>query len=971
LRFAHTADGTDERRTHGALRRPRLLTGGIGALVLGCLFLLASAVSAFAANEHTTLLGSYEKTGPGSGTGEGGQVAWDPTNDFLYLCADERYYRLHRPGPGAADPAGTVTRPGPFGNCADFEVDDSATASAGNVLSITGGFFTPALIHGYNSAGSPLGSPFPFELGGGQGCDVAIASNGNFFLTHRAGQSIKQFSSTGNAITTIPFAGGTPCSMDVVPATGDLIVQCNDCTNRPIYRLTAASGYTAKTLVIPSVPGFGEVEMAINGAQNKIYLANLGEQNARSYDLTTGALLETITPVGQGFPQDVAVDEETDTIVLTVGGYESGRIQEYPGVKLPVATTGNPVGDNELTGTADPKLAGPITGCFFEYGPVSASGFPSKVNCADTLPIAVAEPVSALLPTSLLGGETYRYRLGVSTAAPGVGHHDGEKTVKPEWVDALAPVTPSPIARTTASLKGSFTGNGEATEYKFEWGLASSSTFESESSFASAGSPVGAAQISHPATGLQPEAEYKFRVWAKNGIGLSRSATMTFKTLPKVQNLTTKDATDIAPKSATLNGSFDGDGTATSYQFEYGQIPGVYSSTTPETSAGSPNVTTQVSAPLSGLELEKTYYFRVVATNTMGTTYGAEKSFTTKPAVAGVQTLAATDVDAEDITLNGTFTGDGAATSYYFEYGLTQSYGLTTPEVDAGSPSGATPVTFELTEYEGFKTYNYRLVAKNSFGETRGANQTFTAPAAELPGVGPASAGEVSPTTAKLSSSVDPNRWATVYTFEYGPTADYGSATVLDVVVDGKGTSLVPVDAELTDLAPGTTYHFRIVAINLVGTTHGADQTFITPDVPLIVSADSSNVSTTGAQLSGLVDPKQSPTTAHFEYGANGAFDQTTPSVNLGADSAPHPLSADLTGLAPGTTYSFRLVATNAIGTSTSVPGTFTTSPAPASTPPPDGGGGDKPLRCKKGFVKRTGKNGKPRCVKRKKRNRR
>ena len=443
---------------------------------------------------------------------------------------------------------------------------------------------------------------------------------------------------------------------------------------------------------------------------------------------------------------------------------------------------------------------------------------------------------------------------------------------------------------------------------------------------------------------------------------------MTFNTLPKVQNLITKDATNVAPRSATLNASFDGDGTATSYHFEYGQTPGVYTTETSETSVGSPNAPTDVSAPISNLELETTYYYRVVATNTLGTTNGAEKSFTTKPAVAGVTTLAPSDVDSDDITLNGEFQGDGAQTSYYFEYGQTTSYGFKTPEVDAGSPTGATPVSFELSEYEGFKTYNYRLVAKNSFGETRGGNQSFEAPDAALPGVGPAAAEEVGPTTATLSSSVDPNRWATVYAFEYGPTAAYGSSTVLEDVLDGKGTSPVPVSADLSGLQPGTTYHFRIVAINLVGTTHGIDQTFQTPGAPLIDSAGVDSTSQAGAQLTGLVTPKSSPTTAHFEYGTTPGLGSRTPETAVGSDESAHAVNASLSGLSPDTTYHFRLVATNEVGSTASAIGTFTTAPATVSRQPE----GERPKRvkCKKGFVKRKTKSGKVKCVKKKKKKR-
>ena len=335
-----------------------------GVFLLSCFFLVFAAVPAFAANEHTTITGEYEKQGPGTGLGEGGQVAFDPINDYLYLCADQRYYRLHRPGHGAADPAGTVARPGPFSTtCADFDVDDSATASAGNVLSVTAGFFNPSLIHGYDDNLTPLPAPFPFELGGSVGCDIGIANNGDFFVTHQATQTIRRYSSTGSAITTIPFSGGTPCSLDVNPVNNDLLVQCESCTNRPLYRLTAASGYTTKELVLPSVPGFGGVEMAINGALNKIYLAGFSAPEVRSYDLATGSQLEAFAAGGPniGFPQDVAVDESSDTVFLPVGGFNSGRLLEIPGVKVPLATTGNPVGDNELTGTADPNGAGDIT----------------------------------------------------------------------------------------------------------------------------------------------------------------------------------------------------------------------------------------------------------------------------------------------------------------------------------------------------------------------------------------------------------------------------------------------------------------------------------------------------------------------------------------------------------------------------------------------------------------------------------
>ena len=82
-----------------------------------------------------------------------------------------------------------------------------------------------------------------------------------------------------------------------------------------------------------------------------------------------------------------------------------------------------------------------------------------------------------------------------------------------------------------------------------------------------------------------------------------------------------------------------------------------------------------------------TYDFRIVATNSAGTTDGANQSFTTlgPPIVA---TNAATGVTDTTATLNGSVTPDGLATTYYFQYGTTTSYGTQVPATPASAGSG-------------------------------------------------------------------------------------------------------------------------------------------------------------------------------------------------------------------------------------------------------------------------------------------
>ena len=81
-------------------------------------------------------------------------------------------------------------------------------------------------------------------------------------------------------------------------------------------------------------------------------------------------------------------------------------------------------------------------------------------------------------------------------------------------------------------------------------------------------------------------------------------------------------------------------------------------------------------------------------------------------------------------------------------------------------------------------------------------------------------------TTATLNGTVNPNKEATSFRFEYGTTTNYGTQTPVDTV---SGNNPKPVSAGITGLSPTTTYHFRVIAENPSGKSEGADMTFTTP----------------------------------------------------------------------------------------------------------------------------------------------
>jgi putative hemolysin len=90
----------------------------------------------------------------------------------------------------------------------------------------------------------------------------------------------------------------------------------------------------------------------------------------------------------------------------------------------------------------------------------------------------------------------------------------------------------------------------------------------------------------------------------------------------------TTDATDVTSSTATLNGTVNPNGGSTSYHFEYGTSTN-YGTNTPTASAGSGTSAVSVSAGITGLTAETLYHFRIVASNSGGTSYGDDLTFTT------------------------------------------------------------------------------------------------------------------------------------------------------------------------------------------------------------------------------------------------------------------------------------------------------------------------------------------------------
>ncbi len=223
---------------------------------------------------------------------------------------------------------------------------------------------------------------------------------------------------------------------------------------------------------------------------------------------------------------------------------------------------------------------------------------------------------------------------------------------------------------------------------------------------------------------------------------------------------------------------------------------------------------------------------------------------------------------------------------------------------------------------------NWVFVPRSCLPATLPASEGEHLPPA--PTVTTGSASGVATPNATLNATVNPNGVETKYYFEYGTTTSYGSYTATGSA--GAGTGSMPVHAEVTGLAAGTTYYFRIVASSAIGESFGGAAEFSTQAAPIVTTNEPTSVLEEEATLNGTVNPNGLVTKYHFEYGETTAYGSSTPWIEAGSGTSNLPESANVTGLQPNKTYHYRVVATSSAGSPVGSDRTFTTPEPEADT---------------------------------------
>jgi hypothetical protein len=482
--------------------------------------------------------------------------------------------------------------------------------------------------------------------------------------------------------------------------------------------------------------------------------------------------------------------------------------------------------------------------------------------------------------------------------------------------------------------------------------------------------PVGYSYNTNTATTLTPGTTYWYCALANNSLGTSVGAVISFTTLPVVPSVSTNAASALTATTATLNGTVNPGGGATTGWFRYsatnpGSCSDTFGTRIPSGSGGSDlgssNTNQTFSQPITGLTMGATYYYCAIASNSAGVSIGNLVSFTT-PTAPSATTNTPPTVNDTSATLSGTVNPNGAPTTGWFRYATTSpgtcndTFGTRVPATgaqDLGTSYSASTFTLSAITLAPMTTYYTCVIASNSLGTTVGAVVSFTT--RDKPTVTTSAATSLTSSSAILNGSGNPNGatasgWFRVFSADPGTCTDTGGIARVPSSGGsnlGAGTTTVTYAFNtntVTSLSPGQVYYYCAFASNTFGTSAGASVSFTTlPALPSVSTGSATALTATTATLNGSAVPNGGATTAWFRYATsspgtcNDTFGTRAPTMagtgsTLGAGLSSVPFTQGITGLTSGTTYFYCAIASNSAGTSFGGVGSFVTPSAPTVT---------------------------------------
>jgi hypothetical protein len=790
---------------------------------------------------------------------------------------------------------------------------------------------------------------------------LGVGLKGEIFVDNNGSTQVDKYGSNNLFTEEFPVAAaGLMYQMAVDDSS-----EAGDSSKGDIY-VTNLSGsvleYTPTGTKVRKIEGEGLIEptaVAVN-SKGDVYVADFvhaeeGKGYVNKYGPKGELIKKQFVPVGLNAPEALAVNSSGDLFVGTHNG-----VLEY-----------------EENGTCMNSCA--------PFGGVTTHTMGLAVDSKDNVyvgeegagTILVFDSTGKTLLETIATGIFYPFGIGVSGTTVYVTNFSANA------VDVFVPEQPlsartepaTEVTKTTAKLHArvALEGGGKV-KYHFDYGTTTAYGTETpeEEVTVTSGAPEAQVTVGIPpllAPPLQSSTPYHYKIVAtdtKPEVAEGQDETLNTQGPPIVIS---ESATAVKVSEATLQATINPNNQETTCRFEYGTEPLLKAGTTTtvpceQASLGNGFGAQPASAHIEHLQGGTTYHYRVLAENAVKETSAPSEG------TGELTTAAARDavIEAESVSVETgkeaepravTFTAQvnpelQAITSCAFEYGkLGGLYEASVPceQSSAQIGDGSTGVSVEakVVSLQAGVDYHYRFVVKNATGTTEGADQLFGPPTVVTGAVLSAVPGVASSTTATVGGELNAESLDAHYYVQYGAEGegyaqsapflplgvplpqgiDAGSG-VASVVLGGAGA---PPDVSLEGLTPGALYRYRLVAYNADGTAYGAPMTVMVPPAPSVGPASVSEVAQSSVTISTSVNPQGLHTLYKLDLGTSSAYGTPYPG-DAGSGSVSVPLTFNLTGLEPGTTYHFRLMASSSDGTSSEVDQTFTTASSPLGVLP-------------------------------------
>ena len=506
--------------------------------------------------------------------------------------------------------------------------------------------------------------------------------------------------------------------------------------------------------------------------------------------------------------------------------------------------------------------------------------------------------------TGLSSGATYCYRVRAQNSGGLSGHSEIIEIVTLR-VPTLSQVAAYAIGQTTATLGATVTSDGGSamTKWGTAWGTAPSQIGNEQTTVAGTGT------FSQARTGLPAGTLIHYRAFAANGAGTGYSTNGTFWTIPA--NPTANAATAVSGTGFTAN--WNASKGADGYRLDV--------STSSSFATFVPGYSNRMNTTaVTGLVSGATYYYRVRAQNSAGTSGNSEPITVRTLAAPTLSRPTVSNVTQTTATLGATVLSDGGlpVTAWGTVWGLSEN--PTTGSQTGGAPNLGVLAHVRTGLPPGTLIY-FRAFAQNGAGTRYSdVDQFWTLP--PVPIAKPASAmGQA------FTANWEPSTGAAKYYLDVSRRNDFADFVCSNQPV-GNATAWV-----VSGLSPGM-YYYRVRAQNIAGGTSGNSATIAVTiyALPTLSTPTVSNVTQSSAELGAqIVKPGGAPVT---ERGTVWGL-APNPTGNVLAANASTPTFSHLrTSLPAGKLIYFRGYAVNAGGTDYSPDGMFRTlPPTPKANP--------------------------------------